>query len=111
LITAAYDSINDLNWIVGHRRNANQTVDGAQRGVFVDPEDNTREAWMTVWKAIEVLEETLQVSGPASRLSAARRGGERGLWPHGDGADFDLEAAKDAEKQERRQADRRRFEG
>jgi hypothetical protein len=79
-ITAGYDSINNLNWNVAHRRNTNQTVDGARLGVFVKAEDETRQAWLAVWTAIEALEETLQVSGPAARLTRARRGGEQGLW-------------------------------
>ncbi len=110
-ITAAYDSINNLNWTVGHRRNTNQTVEGSQHGVFVEPEDNTRNAWLTLWNAIEVLEETLHVSGPASRLSRTRRGNEQGLWPHGDGAEFDIDAAKEAERQQLREAELRRIDG
>lgn len=112
MVTAAYDSINNLNWIVGHRRATTQDSEAGVRGVRLEAEDETRAAWRSIRLAIETLEGTLHVSGPASRVMREREDVEREYWPHGDGDDFDLEAAvlADQERQiERLEAERRGY--
>jgi hypothetical protein len=109
-ITAGYDAINNLNWTVQHRRTTNQTVDGAQLGVFVRPQDDTRDAWLAICQGVEALEGTLRVPAPASRVTLARKAAEHSLWPHGDGADFDDESASYAAQQEEHEAELRRLE-
>lgn len=102
-ITAAFDAINNLNWVVEHRRRTSNDTAGPRLGFQVDAVDETREAWRSLHRAIETLEETLRVPPAASRLSGGNRdqaATERALWPHGDGADFDEEAAIVAEQEE-----------
>jgi len=99
ILTMAYDAINNLNWTVQHRRFSDQTVDGARLGVWVNPEDNTRQVWRAVRQAIQVLEQTIGVAGPASRMLGEPGDVERQCWPHGDGEDFDVEAARIAERE------------
>jgi hypothetical protein len=102
-ITAAYDAINNLNWTVQHRRFTDQLIDTATLGAFVRPEEGTREVWRTIRGAIGELEQTIGVMGPASRIIGQTSELERGLWPHGDGDDFDSEAAQEAHEEDERQ--------
>jgi len=103
IVTAAYDALNNLNWTVQHRRTSDQTVDGARLGVFINADDHTRDVWRSVRQAIGVLERIIGVMGPASRVLGEEDERERGLWPHGDGDDFDEEAARIAEMERRQQ--------
>lgn len=102
-ITMAYDAINNLNWIVEHRRRTSGDTTGHQLGFFVNPADDMREVWRAVRTGIETLEETLHVPPPASRLGSGNRyreSVERWLWLHGDGSEFDEESAMFAEQEE-----------
>lgn len=103
LITAAYDAINNLNWIVQHRRVTDQTVDTTIQGAPVWPKEETRETWRQIRAAIGALERAIGVMGPASRMLGEVEAVERTLWPHGDGEDFDAESAQDAFEEEARQ--------
>lgn len=96
-ITAAYDAVNELNWTVQHRRNTTTLVDDHRLGAHVEAADNTRETWRTVRQAIQALEETINVQGPASRILREAEDAEREYWPFGDGNDFNLDGALQAE--------------
>jgi hypothetical protein len=93
-ITEGYDAINNLNWLVNHRRQTDNDVDGHRLGFFVRPEDQMRAAWREVRQAIQVLEIQQEVVDAASRLREPEDIAERRLWPFGDGDDFDREAAE-----------------
>ncbi len=100
-VTAAYDAINNLKWVVDHRRRTSRDKFGPTEGFWIEPQDRTREAWSTVRLAIETLERTLDISGEASRAVGEGEALAGRLWPHGDGDDFDEEAARIAEHEER----------
>lgn len=70
-VTMAYDAINNLNWIVDHRRRTSGDTRGHQFGFFVEPDDQTREVWRALRKAIETLEETLKSLRPPLASAAA----------------------------------------
>jgi hypothetical protein len=110
LITSTYDALNDLNWIVQHHRESTTLVDDHRLGVRVSPLDNTREAWRAVRQAIQTLEQTIGVLGPASRVLREREHAEREFWPFGDGDDFNEEDARDADRQAMQDAERREAE-
>jgi hypothetical protein len=107
IITAAYDSVNSLNWTVEHRRRNPPTG-----GLFwVESEDETREKWRSIRLAIAILEQTIAVQGPASRVLREREDAEREFWPFGDGDDFDVESAEMAEREAWQEEQRRLAEG
>jgi hypothetical protein len=105
-ITAAYDAINNLNWVVGHRRHTSRDVSGHTEGFRTDPQDQLRDVWMSLRLAIETLEATLSITGEASRVVGEREALARQLWPHGDGEDFDIDSARIADRQERAERER-----
>jgi RNA-splicing ligase RtcB len=110
-ITSAYDGINNLNWIVQHRRNTDQSVETPVLGARVSEDDHTREVWRGIRQAIGALESTIGVTGPASRVLREPEDAEREYWPHGDGSDFDREKANDAVEREYYEQEARRQEG
>jgi hypothetical protein len=109
-ITEGYDAINNLNWLVNHRRQTDNDIDGHRLGFRVLPGDRTRAAWQEVRQAILVLEFRQDVPDVASRLRESEEHGVRRLWPFGDGEDFDYDAAEDVAIEEARQAEIRRAE-
>lgn len=101
-ITAAYDGINNLNWTVQHRRATAQTVDTHTAGALVSEDDETRAVWRDIRQAIETLERSVGVMGPASRVLREAEDAEAEFWPYGDGADFDRDTAVQDDRQARR---------
>lgn len=101
-VTAAYDAINNLNWVVDHRRRTSRDTYGPTEGFWIEPQDRTREAWSRVRLALETLERTLDIQGEASRVTGEEEVLARQLWPHGDDRDFDEESARIAEQEELR---------
>jgi hypothetical protein len=99
-ITSAYDALKDLSWTVQHRRDTTTLVDDHRLGVSVSPLDNTRSAWRAVRLAIETLEQTIGVIGPASRALRETEDAEREFWPLGDSEDFDWQQAEDEAREE-----------
>jgi hypothetical protein len=99
-ITSAYDALNDLNWTVQHRRETTTLVDDHRLGASVSPLDNTRETWRAVRLAIETLERSIDVMGPASRVLREPDDAEREFWPLGDGEDFDWDQAETEAREE-----------
>jgi hypothetical protein len=93
-ITSAYDAINNLNWVVDHRRFTAQDAEAPIHGVRVGAVDETREVWRSIRRAIATLEAVTGVQGPASRLMREQEDAESEYWPFGDGADFDEEEAR-----------------
>lgn len=107
LITAAYDAVNDLNWTVQHRRTKTTAIEEDEFRARLHEHDDTRAKWRTIRQAIETLEKTIGVQGPASRMLREHGDAEGEFWPFGDGDDFDLEDAMDAQQQEAMDAARR----
>ena len=99
LVTAAYDAINNLNWLVEHRRRTEQRVSTGVEGAIVNEHDETRAVWRASRSALHALERTVEVSGPASRLLHDQDDLELEFWPYGDGDDFDLDAAMVADQE------------
>lgn len=93
-ITGAYDAINDLNWVVDHRRRTSRDSSGPTRGFWIEPVDGTRDAWLRVRLALETLEGSLGISREASRAAESREVLVARLWPFGDASDFDRGAAE-----------------
>jgi hypothetical protein len=111
MVTSAYDAINNLNWIVDHRRHHSQEVDVPVEGARVTEHDCTRDAWRAIRLAIATLEQTIGVQGPASRVMREAEDAEAEYWPHGDGEDFDADSARIADRRDATEAVRRATEG
>lgn len=99
-ITSAYDAVNDLNWTVQHRRTKTTPAEELEFGARLDEHDHMRAKWRTIQLAMKTLETTIAVQGSASRMLRKQGDAESEFWPFGDGDDFNLDDAMDAQRQQ-----------